>query len=1129
MRMRNNLIWLAVVVLALVSCVKEEDENIPVLSNRIGYSVNVGFEKGEAKTKSGSGSAERRKVEISQLDKTLGGKNLYLHTISGEWDTEVNGEADTKGVVIDNSGIESKEIGVSAWVYDDSEGYSSSGKIYFSDEEVSSPWETGRYWPKLNNFIRFYAYAPSDAQTGEKIDGVASTVKHMSAWSEGVPSISYTVPVNVLEQSDMLVASSDIKKENFGSPAHLEFGHALTAVQFQVDGLYNFKIFEVKISGVKDSGIYKYEYNTSGNNGDGNSTTTSDYDAGQWDTQSSSAVGEYILDFGQDGFVCDGQTEYIINGDDKVLFLMPQTLPSGAKITVRGYDVYTNEEVNLSASIAGKVWGKGEKVIYRISLTDINVRYILEVEGKTDAAPFYGEILRDYNVLSYKIVHKMGDENPTYEKVTWRTGVQNEYPEVDTDNTSFWVDCISRSTGEGSECDGNLTSEPDFSTNKSENSGTYGVVAIESETGNQKPMPGEYSSHRWLAGYKEGSTTELLKTDKGSIGSAYDLSTKAVSTDGSETLSGCYTANCYIVDAPGYYKLPLVYGNAIEGGIANYKAYKTDVVGIDASAYGYDYNNGNLATAKTTLGVKVLNNFKNYRDEAINDPWITEDTGISTGMTAEVVWQDEPCLVTETRINGKYLHFRVRRDCICEGNAVVAVKDNEGKIMWSWHIWVTEGRNVYDAIGGVASFNPDDVASPGQLREMYNRVVVKVQSSTESQYLTRKFEIMDAHIGHCDGDHKVYNKRSGQIVFHQYDTIDGIEKCVNSKAFSIEQGSETAVDVITADNVVYYQYGRKDPMLPAYGTGSSSVNKTYYLNDRTMVQNGGTSSVVYVSEGPATSIGEAIQNPGVFYISTSNIAFDNKTYFPWLNPTGDAWVDRNSFNLWNTHNNMLPMFAYTSDMNDTPYKFFKNFGALIDLNESGEYIPGVTEGIGMTKTIYDPSPRGYEMPRVDAFTGFTFDGLKRRNELQDNKKMGINVEEGTFANFSSYHAFSFYTIPMPSEDWSFDEDANDKPTTVYIQAVGHRVRTSGTLDMYNDYGAALTSTPICVQWVVDSNEEESFKLQLARFCYINSSKTFRPISSSDLSLAFPVMPIKTGKNPDPDYYMLYSDPATVTY
>lgn len=130
------------------------------------------------------------------------------------------------------------------------------------------------------------------------------------------------------------------------------------------------------------------------------------------------------------------------------------------------------------------------------------------------------------------------------------------------------------------------------------------------------------------------------------------------------------TANCYMVHTAGDYKLPLVYGNAIKDGAANTDAY----TGIE--------------NANTTL------TFPNHAGKPITGPWIKNnkdesDNGI-TVVSAELLWQDAQGLVTAVGIDGDYLTLTVGKDATTQqGNAVVAVKDGSGNIVWSWHIWVT--------------------------------------------------------------------------------------------------------------------------------------------------------------------------------------------------------------------------------------------------------------------------------------------------------------------------------------------------------------------------------------------------------------------------------------------------------
>ena len=123
--------------------------------------------------------------------------------------------------------------------------------------------------------------------------------------------------------------------------------------------------------------------------------------------------------------------------------------------------------------------------------------------------------------------------------------------------------------------------------------------------------------------------------------------------------NGRSTANCYMVHTAGNYKLPLVYGNAIKNGATNAAAY-TGVSG-------------------------QLETFPRHDGSAITAPWI-KDNGI-TVATAELLWQDAEGLITAVGISGDYLTLTVGKNAAAqEGNAVVAAKDGEGNIVWSWHI-----------------------------------------------------------------------------------------------------------------------------------------------------------------------------------------------------------------------------------------------------------------------------------------------------------------------------------------------------------------------------------------------------------------------------------------------------------
>ena len=134
------------------------------------------------------------------------------------------------------------------------------------------------------------------------------------------------------------------------------------------------------------------------------------------------------------------------------------------------------------------------------------------------------------------------------------------------------------------------------------------------------------------------------------------------------------TANCYVVTHPGYYKFPLVYGNAIKNGATN------------ANAYG-------------------SSTFVNHLNRQITEPYIYNNENCTVG-SAELVWQDALNLISDISLcdEQKYIKFEITKENIEQGNAVIAVKDEGGKIMWSWHIWVTN-KNVYETQAVTASYN----------------------------------------------------------------------------------------------------------------------------------------------------------------------------------------------------------------------------------------------------------------------------------------------------------------------------------------------------------------------------------------------------------------------------------------
>lgn len=263
-------------------------------------------------------------------------------------------------------------------------------------------------------------------------------------------------------------------------------------------------------------------------------------------------------------------------------------------------------------------------------------------------------------------------------------------------------------------------------------------------------------------------------TPLGSAGSPYDLSNKGGSVARS-------TANCYVVSAPGHYSIPLVYGNAITGGVTNSHAYTS-----------------------STSGTYVLQHFKDHAGVDIDNPWITlTNGGANAPDAAKIVWADEKGLVTNLSVTGSgtnaFVKFDVPASAIKNGNAVIAVTKG-GTVVWSWHLW----------------FAPQDVLNTTAVTNFQNKVYNFTNETLGFKYTAwsgstysapRSVKVkVEQTVGQAGG------KQVGYITITQNNG-------------SVRQGYSTL-----------YQFGRKDAFPGTDTTPDGSFNKNG--GDHMSIQNG---------------------------------------------------------------------------------------------------------------------------------------------------------------------------------------------------------------------------------------------------------------------------------------------------
>ena len=471
------------------------------------------------------------------------------------------------------------------------------------------------------------------------------------------------------------------------------------------------------------------------------------------------------------------------------------------------------------------------------------------------------------------------------------------------------------------------------------------------------------------------------------------------------------TANCYMVDAPGWYILPLVYGNAIHNGAVIESSYKP--------------NPG--STQEDILPV-----FKNYDNNDISSAYIEKDLNIST-VTPFLVWQDVEELIEygyawdvtnhkityvpnafyddkgNKTVGGVKFHVAEAK----QGNSVIAVGGgalNGGVLLalpdayWSWHIWVTCLDKQLD----------DEDKT------------IKVQGHDPQ----RNFDFMPVNLGWCSGENEdiVYYKERRCTVTFTFTGNNGEKK---TEKRDIVKKSHIA---LTRGYNPYYQWGRKDPFAPALAPmdfeGDCANKETWLAEGYPFGYQNPYPMTTFTDKWGATHFGKLDLDERV---DTRNaLHFRIKYPYLWHNPPRDPLPDGSGFVSTNrTYVNLW------------------------------EGRPGVDPDAPILKTIYDPSPVGYQVPHINAFSGFTTTGLDSSIEPEWYDVRFANIRhynpDGYGGGPYVYESYEFYTTPDKTQsiifpingyrDWDGDGPVYQYGLIGYAWAAGNS--TQGDRQFFN--------------------------------------------------------------------------------
>lgn len=724
-------------------------------------------------------------------------------------------------------------------------------------------------WAFSQPYARFFAVHPAKENYSKM------TINDMAA-ADIAPSVDFEVEPNVRDQKDFMTAcTGDVHYATRGvhPTTNLDFRHALTGIRFAVGQnlSWNKTIDKVEIR----NAVMKSKYTLSKElNGTG----------ATWHIQSTDPRGTATLS-GVSVSTSESPNTTIMGnaGDNFTFYMIPQVL-TDKNVKV---NVHCTDGTVIDVVLKGE-WKAGTTRTYKLSQTNSNWNYVLTATDPSRAANYDETTSQAYTITSYR------ENSGTRQAVPWKV------IGYDADNNGTftmaekpaWLTALSSESGSG---------------------GTSAEAGTATLTKDVKDLLKERND-----GLKNAPAV-------GSASAPYDLSIH----DHNGATTARNTANSYVISAPGYYRIPLVYGNAIKNGATNSSSYIS-------SAPPTMYGSADM----------ILHNFKDHDNQNITDPWIEKTNGgANAGVNgAKIVWADEANLVhlsaSPIKQDGgnAYLDFEVKQTDIKSGNAVVAVTKG-GTVVWSWHLWFAPK----DALDKIEVTNHQNVKYYFT-KEALGWKPIQWSGSTYSSARTVKVKVEQTVANNGTKQEAVINitqnpgrVKQGATTLYQFGRKDAFPGVDASKLATNSHFTENAGDNMSIMNGIQHP--------DFYYIGGSNWNSNYgYYNlwsaDNTVI---GGSNV-----GNDNLVVKTVYDPSpVGFKMPANNAFTGFT----ADGKNEGTMNVDGTDVKQTFSNNFGHNFWTSSSKTATINFpasgfrFSNGGALNDVGNGGYYWSAVPNGL----------------------------------------------------------------------------------------------------------------------------------------------------------------------------------------
>lgn len=357
-----------------------------------------------------------------------------------------------------------------------------------------------------------------------------------------------------------------------------------------------------------------------------------------------------------------------------------------------------------------------------------------------------------------------------------------------------------------------------------------------------------------------------------------------------------YTANTYIISAPGYYKIPLVYGNGIENGARmadSYSGRAARLGHLDEFICPYPNRNGtessiHLSSTRPWLNARRSASPRVHWEKYSfwNGSSITTEGKRHNQSELTVTSPVDNMSITTGTGNERYIVFEVTEENIRPGNFLMSSLDQYDNVQWSWQVWIT-----------------DQDMTP-----------VTINNGT------RTYSIMPVNLGWTDlskGLH--YEPREVVLRFASTEKA-GLYSAHTLTVKQAEKNLESTTGWGT-----YYQWGRKDPLTDGIAKGS---NNDGYLH-------------------------ESIKHPSDMFYDKSS--YWGERYYDWtINNYSNLWESKNT--EYDHTSGDLPNHKTVYDPSPRRYcvppdEVFDGFTSYESASAEGIYFP---TGVG-THTVFFPA------------------------------------------------------------------------------------------------------------------------------------------------------------------------------